>query len=84
MRFLRLHYLLVYGGVVLGTILGVRAETEPAIVGIAFGVGGGLSAGAFLAAILGGVPLAGGPAPRRRRPPGIFEEGPRREEPREE
>ena len=76
MNAVRPHHLLVYGGVVIGTIVGVRLDTHPAVLGVLFGAGAGLSAGAFFAAIFSNTPLMGGPAPRRRPPPGIFDEPP--------
>ena len=79
MRYLQPHYLLVWGGTVAGTIVGFRLDTHPAVIGIFLGIGGGLSLGAFLAAIFTNTPLVGGPAPRRRPPPGIFEERPPRD-----
>ena len=76
MSFVRPHHLIVYGGVIIGTMIGVRFDTDPPIMGIIFGAGGGLSAGAFFAAIFSNTPLVGGPMPRRHPPPGIFDEPP--------
>lgn len=53
-------YVPVVGGLVAGTwIGGVVLAPDPAIVGWIFGAGGGLMGGAFLAAIVSNVPLAG-------------------------
>jgi len=81
MSVIRPHHLFVYGGVIIGAIAGVRFDTNPPVMGIIFGVGGGLSAGAFFAAIFSNTPLVGGPASRRRPPPGIFDEPPPRRDP---
>ena len=53
-------YIPVLGGLVAGTwIGGVVLAPDPAILGWIFGAGAGLMGGAFLAAIVGNVPLAG-------------------------
>ena len=53
-------YLPVFGGLVAGAwIGGVVLSPDPAIVGWIFGAGAGLTGGAFLAALVGNVPLAG-------------------------
>ena len=53
-------YIPVGGGLVAGAwIGGAVLAPDPAIVGWIFGAGAGLMGGAFLAAIVGGVPLAG-------------------------
>ena len=53
-------YLPVFGGLVGGAwIGGVVLAPEPAVVGWIFGAGAGLMGGAFVAAIVGGVALAG-------------------------
>ncbi|MCY4455584.1 MAG: hypothetical protein OXC56_04630 [Chloroflexi bacterium] len=53
-------YLPVFGGLVAGAwIGGVVLAPEPAVFGWIFGAGAGLMGGAFLAAIVGGVALAG-------------------------
>lgn len=53
-------YIPVGGGLVAGAWTGgVVLAPEPAIVGWIFGAGAGLMGGAFLAAIVGNVPLAG-------------------------
>lgn len=58
--------------IVIGPILGVLAaltviETDPAILGWLFGIGVGLMGGAFVAALMSGDALVGGPAASRRR-----------------
>ena len=53
-------YLPVIGGLVAGAwIGGVVLAPDPAVFGWVFGAGAGLMGGAFLAAIVGNVPLAG-------------------------
>ncbi|MXW24313.1 MAG: hypothetical protein F4Z96_06690 [Chloroflexi bacterium] len=53
-------YIPVVGGLVAGTwIGGVVLAPDPAILGWIFGAGAGLMGGAFLAAIVSNVPLAG-------------------------
>jgi len=62
-------YLLVGGGLLAGLLVGgVLTSPEPAILGWLLGAGTGLTAGAFVAAIVAGVPLGG--SGRGRRPPG--------------
>lgn len=65
-RFLRTHYLIVFGGLVLGLAVGIWViDFEPAFVGWIIGGGVGLSGGAYVAAISSGEPLAGGGADQR-------------------
>lgn len=65
-RYLRLHYLLVFGGTAVGLAIGIFViDIEPAIIGWIVGGGLGLSGGAYVAAITSGEPLAGGGAPSR-------------------
>lgn len=53
-------YLMVVGGLLAGLLIGgVITDPEPAVLGWLLGGGMGLTAGAFVAAILAGVPLAG-------------------------
>lgn len=53
-------YLPVFGGLAAGTwIGGVVLDVDPALFGWIFGAGAGLMGGAFVAAIVGNVPLAG-------------------------
>ena len=53
-------YLPVFGGLVTGAwIGGVVLDADPALLGWIFGAGAGLMGGAFFAAIVGGVALAG-------------------------
>ncbi len=61
-------YLLVVGGVIAGLLVGgVLTSPEPAVLGWLLGAGAGLTGGAFVAAIVAGVPLGGrGPGARRR------------------
>lgn len=61
LRYLRPHYLLVVGGLALGLAAGIFViDFEPAFVGWILAGGVGLSAGAYIAAISSGEPLAGG------------------------
>ncbi len=60
LRFLRPHHLLVFGGVAIGLAVGIFViDFQPAFVGWIVGGGIGLSAGAYIAAISSGEPLAG-------------------------
>ena len=53
-------YLPVLGGLVTGAwIGGVVLDADPGLLGWIFGAGAGLMGGAFIAAIVGNVPLAG-------------------------
>jgi hypothetical protein len=64
-------YLLVGGGLLAGLLVGgVLTSPEPAILGWLLGAGTGLTAGAFVAAVVAGVPLGGSGRGRGRRPPG--------------
>ena len=66
-RYLRPHYLFVFGGIALGLAIGIFAiDFEPAFVAWILGGGIGLSGGAYLAAITSGEPLAGGASEQRR------------------
>ncbi|MBT5773807.1 MAG: hypothetical protein HOH95_05450 [Dehalococcoidia bacterium] len=66
-RYLRPHYLFVFGGIALGLSIGIFViDFEPAFVGWIFGGGIGLSGGAYLAAITSGEPLAGSASDQRR------------------
>jgi hypothetical protein len=66
-RYLRLHYLFVIGGIVLGLTIGIFViDFEPAFVAWILGGGIGLSGGAYLAAITSGEPLAGKASEQRR------------------
>ncbi len=60
MKHLRLHHLFVYGGVIAGAAAALLLDTEPRLLGWAFGIGVGLAGGAFLAAIFTGESLIGG------------------------
>ena len=62
----RLHHLLVTGGVFAGIAVGIVLDTEPRVLGWAFGIGAGLAGGAFAAALLTGEALVGGPGRGRR------------------
>ena len=54
-------YAIVVAGLLGGMLVGgVLTDAEPAALGWLLGAGVGLTAGAFVAAILAGVPLAGG------------------------
>lgn len=66
MKHLRLHHLFVYGGAIAGAAAALLLDTEPRLLGWAFGIGAGLAGGAFLAAIFTGEPLAGGGRRGRR------------------
>ena len=60
-RYLRPHYLLVFGGLILGLAIGIFViDSDPAFIGWIIGGGIGLSAGGYIAAISSGEPLAGG------------------------
>lgn len=60
-RYLRPHYLLVFGGTAIGLAIGIFViDVQPAVVGWLIGGGLGLSGGAYLAAITSGEPLVGG------------------------
>lgn len=60
-RYLRPHYLLVFGGTAIGLAIGIFViDTQPALIGWIVGGGLGLSGGAYLAAITSGEPLVGG------------------------
>ena len=49
-RYFRPHYLLVFGGFVIGLLFGVFViDTSPAIFGWLFGAGAGTTGGAWLA-----------------------------------
>jgi hypothetical protein len=64
-RFFQVHYLIVFGGLVLGLLFGIFAiDARPAVLGWLFGAGAGLTGGAFIAAIASGQSLVSGPAPR--------------------
>ena len=66
LRYLRPHYLLVFGGLPLGLAVGVFViDFQPAFVGWILAGGVGLSVGAYVAAISSGEPLAGSGAERR-------------------
>ena len=59
-------YILVFGGLAVGLLVGVFViEYDPAVVAWLFGAGSGLAVGAFLAAITSGVPLVGNPGTGR-------------------
>ena len=60
MKHLRLHHLLIYGGVIAGVAAALLLDTEPRLLGWVFGIGAGLAGGAFLAAIFTGESLVGG------------------------
>jgi hypothetical protein len=60
-RYLRPHYLFVFGGALIGLAIGIFVvDAEPAILGWIIGAGLGLSGGAYIAAITSGEPLVGG------------------------
>jgi hypothetical protein len=60
-RYLRSHFLLVFGGTAIGLTVGIFViDVQPAFIGWLVGGGIGLSGGAYLAAITSGEPLAGG------------------------
>lgn len=62
-------YLLVVGGLLAGLLVGgVLTSSEPAVLGWLLGGGAGLTAGAFVAAIVAGVSL-GGRGPGTGHPP---------------
>lgn len=53
-------YVIVAAGLLSGLLVGgVLTDAEPALLGWLLGAGVGLTAGAFVAAVLAGVPLAG-------------------------
>ena len=53
-------YLPIFGGLLLGVLIGaVILDTSPAIVGWIFGAGTGLMGGAFIAAVATNEPLVG-------------------------
>ena len=59
-RYLRPHYLSVFGGTAIGLAIGIFViDTQPAVIGWLVGGGLGLSGGAYLAAITSGEPLVG-------------------------
>ncbi len=60
---LRLHHVLVVGGLVAGLAAAVLIPTAPRFIGWCFFTGAGLAGGAFLAAMLSGDALASGPRP---------------------
>ncbi|MFA7248575.1 MAG: hypothetical protein WC273_02995 [Dehalococcoidia bacterium] len=60
---LRLHHVMVIGGLVAGIVAARFMDTDPPLLGWLFAVGAGLAGGAFLAAIVSGDALAGGPPP---------------------
>ena len=67
-------YAIVVAGLLSGLLVGgVLTDAEPALLGWLLGAGVGLTAGAFVAAVLAGVPLAGrrggGVAPPGGSPP---------------
>lgn len=66
-RYLKPHYLIVFGGLLIGLGVGVFVvDVQPAILGWLFGAGAGLTGGAYVAAIASNTQLAGGPPPSRR------------------
>jgi hypothetical protein len=66
LRYLRPHYLLTFGGLVLGLAAGIFViDFQPAFVAWIVAGGVGLSVGAYIAAISSGEPLAGSGADRR-------------------
>ncbi len=63
-------YLLVFGGLAVGLLVGLFViDYEPAVVGWLFAAGGGLAIGAFIAALTSGVPLVGNPGAGQRYAP---------------
>jgi hypothetical protein len=69
-RELTSSYILVFGGLALGILVGVFIiDYQPAILGWLFGAGGGLALGAFVAAVTSGVPLVGNPSTGQRYTP---------------
>ncbi len=55
------HHVIIGAGLVVGVLLGVFVfDTDPAVMGWLFGLGLGLSGGAFVAALASGEMLAGG------------------------
>lgn len=63
----RPHYLIVFGGFIIGLLFGVFVlDTSPAIAGWLFGAGAGTTGGAFVAAIASGEQIIGGPAASRQ------------------
>lgn len=59
-------YLCVASGLLIGVLAATYLpHTEPPIIGWAFGVGGGLAFGSWIAAMASGTPLAGSSRPRR-------------------
>ncbi len=69
-RELASSYILVFGGLAVGLLLGVFViEYEPAVVGWLFGAGAGLALGAFIAAMTSGIPLVGNPGTGERYAP---------------
>ncbi len=69
-RTLLSSYLCVTGGLLIGLYLAWSVvSTEPAIIGWALCVGGGMATGAWIAAMASGTPLAGGPSGPRRHIP---------------
>lgn len=69
-RELASSYALVFGGLIVGLLVGILViDYEPAILGWIFGAGGGLALGAFFAAIASNTPLVGNPGSGQRYAP---------------
>lgn len=55
------HHLIILAGIALGLAVGLFVfDTEPPVLGWLFGLGMGLSGGAFIAAVTSGEAIAGG------------------------
>ena len=60
-------YILVFGGLLIGLLVGVFVvDADPPLLGWLFGAGAGLAGGAFVAALASGEQLLGGGRPRQR------------------
>ncbi len=69
-RELASSYALVFGGFVVGLLVGVLViDYDPAFLGWIFGAGGGLALGAFMAALASNTPLVGNPGTGQRYAP---------------
>jgi hypothetical protein len=66
-RELATSYILVFGGLALGLFVGIFViEYDPPVVAWLFAAGGGMALGAFVAALVSGIPLVGNPGTGRR------------------
>ena len=64
-------YLPIIGGLLLGTLVGLFVvDTDPAVAGLIFGAGVGLTGGAFIAGLVTKEPMVGSGGPRPTTYPG--------------